>query len=195
MRFKIKSTKITISFSFLLFFLICALNDSLGLYIKSLSVSLIHETVHIIFILYFNDEVSAITFNVFGGKIEKANKKFLSNIKEAFINLSAPVFNIFLGVISFLINNKSQWAYVNIFIGIFNLLPFYSFDGGRALFFLLCNKFDFKTAESIVYFVSLAVCLVFMIFSIVLYRCYIKNYILLIMSFYMIFSLFLFKKL
>ncbi len=195
MRFKIKSTKFTISFSFLLVFLICALNDRFGLYLKSLSASLLHETVHIIFILCCNDEISAITFNIFGGKIEKTNRKILSNNKEALINLSAPVFNIILGFVAFLINSESQWAYVNIFIGFFNLLPFYSFDGGRALFFLLCNKFDFKNAETIVYFTSVAVCLIFTIFSVVLYRYYIKNYILLVMSFYMTFSLFLLKKL
>ena len=94
MQFKIKSIKIKISFSFLLFFLIFALNDSLDVYLKALFTSILHEAVHIIFIYFFKDGINEIKFNLLGGEIKKADKKILSNNKEAVVNLSAPVFNI-----------------------------------------------------------------------------------------------------
>ncbi|MBO5064902.1 MAG: hypothetical protein J6D06_02180 [Clostridia bacterium] len=195
MRFKIKSTDISVSFSFLLSFLVCALADRLNLFSETLSASLIHETVHIILILLFKDGISEISFNIFGGKIKKANRKILSNNQEALINLCAPLFNIFLGLASLIFSRKCYWAYVNIFIGVFNILPFYSFDGGRAIFFLLCNKVELKTAKAIVYSMSFAVCLSFIALSVTAYIRYRKNIFFLIMSTYMIVSLFLFEKL
>ena len=53
MQFNIKSTKVKISFSFFIFFLVSALNDRLDIYLKSLLASLLHEAVHIIFICFF----------------------------------------------------------------------------------------------------------------------------------------------
>lgn len=189
MQFKIKSTSIKISFSFLVIFLIFALTDNLDIYIKTLSASLIHETVHIIFIIAFKGSVSKITFNILGGKIEKSNKIMLGNNKEAVINLSAPIFNIIIGLISLLFNQNIQWVYINLFIGIFNLLPFYNFDGGQGLFFFLCNRIDLKTAKNVIKILSFIACVSFSLFSAYIFFYVNKNYIFIIFSFYMLFSL------
>ena len=142
MQFKIKSVKVKISFSFLLFFLMFTLNDSLDVYLKALFTSTFHEAIHIFFIYFFKDGINEIKFNLLGGEIKKSDKKILSNNKEAIVNLSAPVFNIVFGFIILIFSIHSQIAYINIFIGIFNILPFYNFDGGRGVFFLLNNRFD-----------------------------------------------------
>ena len=55
MQFKIKSASINISFSFFVFFLFCVLSDKTDFYLQSLFVSLIHETVHIVCIIYFGE--------------------------------------------------------------------------------------------------------------------------------------------
>ena len=193
MQFNIKSTKVKISFSFFIFFLVSALNDRLDIYLKSLLASLLHEAVHIIFIYFFENSVSEITLNILGGKIEKTHQRILSNYKEAFINLSAPFFNIFLGLTAFIFNNKSKWAHINLFIGFFNLLPFYTFDGGRGIFFLLSNKFDYKITNKIVFSLSVIVATIFTLVSAYVFFYYKHNYIFVIFSIYMLISLFLFK--
>lgn len=195
MQFKIKSIKIKISFSFLLFFLIFALNDSLDVYLKALFTSILHEAVHIIFIYFFKDGINEIKFNLLGGEIKKADKKILSNNKEAVINLSAPVFNIISGFIILIFDIDSQLAYINLFIGLFNILPFYNFDGGRGIFFLLTDRFDSDRANRIVFLLSVAITFVFTLISLIVFFLYNKNYVFMVMSIYMIVTLFLFKNL
>lgn len=195
MQFKIKSIKIKISFSFLLFFLIFALNDSLDVYLKALFTSILHEAVHIIFIYFFKDGINEIKFNLLGGEIKKADKKILSNNKEAVVNLSAPVFNIISGFIILIFDIDSQLAYINLFIGLFNILPFYNFDGGRGIFFLLTDRFDSERANRIVFLLSVAITFVFTLISLIVFFLYNKNYVFMVMSIYMIVTLFLFKNL
>lgn len=195
MQFKIKSVKLRISFSFLLFFLVFILNDRLNIYLKALLTSTLHEAIHIFFIYFFKDGINEIKFNLLGGEIKKSDKKILSNNKEAIVNLSAPVFNIVLGFLILVFNIHSQIAYINIFIGIFNILPFYNFDGGRGVFFLLNNRFDTDKANRIVFILSVVITFVFSLISLIVFFIYNKNYVLMVMSIYMIVSLFLYKNL
>ena len=195
MQFKIKSVKVKISFSFLLFFLVFILNDRLNIYLKALLTSTLHEAIHIFFIYFFKDGINEIKFNLLGGEIKKSDKKILSNNKEAIVNLSAPVFNIVFGFFILIFNIHSQIAYINIFIGIFNILPFYNFDGGRGVFFLLNNRFDTGRANRIVFILSVVITFVFSLISLIVFFIYNKNYVLMVMSVYMIVSLFLYKNL
>ena len=191
MKFKIKNTTVTISFSFLLLFLYFSLTNNLDVYINSLMASLLHEFVHIFFIILYKENVAKITFNIFGGKIEKANKKIISNNKEAIINLSAPLFNIIVGLISLLINRNSRWGVVNLFIGCFNILPFSFFDGGRGLYFLLSDKFSEKTSKKLITIISVMITVIFTAISVYIFLNHYKNYSLVLMSLYMIISVFL----
>ena len=171
------------------------MNDSLDVYLKALFTSILHEAVHIIFIYFFKDGINEIKFNLLGGEIKKADKKILSNNKEAVINLSAPVFNIISGFIILIFDIDSQLAYINLFIGLFNILPFYNFDGGRGIFFLLTDRFDSDRANRIVFLLSVAITFVFTLISLIVFLLYNKNYVFMVMSIYMIVTLFLFKNL
>lgn len=171
------------------------LNDSLDVYLKALFTSTFHEAIHIFFIYFFKDGINEIKFNLLGGEIKKSDKKILSNNKEAIVNLSAPVFNIVFGFFILIFNIHSQIAYINIFIGIFNILPFYNFDGGRGVFFLLNNRFDTGRANRIVFILSVVITFVFSLISLIVFFIYNKNYVLMVMSVYMIVSLFLYKNL
>lgn len=190
MQFRIRSTKIKISFSFLILFLLFSLNDNLKVYLISICASLLHELIHIFFVFYYKDSVSEISLNIFGGKIEKANKRLLSNLQEAVINLSAPAFNILLGVTWLCINNNSRWGLVNLFMGSFNMLPFSVFDGGRGLYYLLSIKTEDKTAKTIIHISSAVICIIFTIFSCYIFINYNRNYVLIMMSVFMLVTLF-----
>lgn len=195
MQFKINGTILKINFTFLISFLIFSLNNNLQAYLLSVIASLLHEIVHVLFIILYNDKITKITLNIFGGKIEKANTKLLSNKKEVIINLSAPIFNILMGITTFCVDKNNQWGIVNLFIGIFNIIPFVNFDGGRGLYYFLMDISNEKNAKKLLTITSIIVCFLFTSFSIIVFVKYYKNYFLLLMSIFMIISLFLFENL
>ena len=195
MQFKINGTILKINFTFLISFLFFSLNNNLRAYLLSVIASLLHEIVHVLFIVLYKDKITKITLNIFGGKIEKANTKLLSNKKEVLINLSAPIFNILIGVTTLSIDKNNQWGIVNLFIGIFNIIPFVNFDGGRGLYYFITDISTEKNAKKFLTIMSIIVCFLFTSFSIIVFVKYYKNYFLLLISIFMIFSLFLFENL
>ncbi len=190
MRFKVKNTNVKISFSFFAVFLLSLVSDTFNIYLFSFIVSLVHEFVHIVFILLFDGQISEFSLTLFGGNIKRNTTKIISNTKEAIISFSAPVTNIVIGVVSLFIPRKtSLFAIVNLFIGIFNILPFYNFDGGRGLYYLLSIKLSDNATNTILNFTSILVTIAFSFISVFTFINYNKNYLLLILSVYMILSI------
>lgn len=190
MRFKIKNTDVKISFSFFAVFLLSLVSDTFNIYLFSFIASLIHEIVHVVFILLFGAQISAFSLTLFGGNIKRNTTKIINNPKEAVISFSAPVTNIVIGVVSlFITREASIFAIVNLFIGVFNILPFYSFDGGRGLYYLITMKFSDNVANVILNITSITVTVVFSFISVFSFINYNKNYLLLILCVYMIFSI------
>lgn len=189
MLFKIKNTEVKVSFTFFAVLLLFILIDKAQIYFLSLIASALHETVHIIFILLFGGTIKKLSFNFFGGEIERGVIRF-SNIKEAVINISAPVLNIIIGSMLLIIYPDSLFGLLNLFLGIFNILPFHSFDGGRALSEFLLIKFTEKTAKAVLTSLSVFVTIVFSFFSVVIFFNYNKNFMLVSMSVFLILSIF-----
>lgn len=190
MRFKIKNTDVKISFSFFAVFLLSLVSDTFNIYLFSFIASLIHEIVHVVFILLFGAQISAFSLTLFGGNIKRNTTKIINNPKEAVISFSAPVTNIVIGVVSFFITREASiFAIVNLFIGVFNILPFYSFDGGRGLYYLITMKFSDNVANVILNITSITVTVAFSFISVFVFINYNKNYLLLIISVYMILSI------
>ena len=137
MEFKVKDTRIKISFSFFALILLFTSTEKNKVLIYTLFFSFLHELVHIFFISLFCGLPEKITISIFGASITKKEKTD-SYLKEIIINLSAPVFNILLAVVLFLFSEKGSnllksYSETNLLLGCFNLLPFYNFDGGKAL--------------------------------------------------------------
>ena len=190
MRFKIKNTDVKFSFSFFAVFLLSLVSDTFNIYLFSFIASLIHEFVHVVFILLFGAKISAFSLTLFGGNIKRSTTKIINNPKEATISFSAPVTNIVIGVVSLLLTREASiFGIVNLFIGVFNILPFYSFDGGRGLYYLITMKFSDNVANVILNITSITVTVVFSFISVFSFINYNKNYLLLILCVYMIFSI------
>lgn len=190
MRFKVKNTDVKISFSFFAVFLLSLVSDTFNIYLLSFIASLIHEFIHVVFILLFGAQIPEFSLTLFGGNIQRNATKIISNTKEAIISFSAPVTNIVIGVVSLsIVRQASIFAVVNLFIGIFNILPFCNFDGGRGLYYLITIKFSDNTANTILSFTSITVTVVFSFISVFVFINYNKNYLLLILSVYMILSI------
>ncbi len=188
MKFKTGKTLVSISFSFFaLILLSCVCSDN-RIYIISLVLSLFHELVHLVFIVIFGANLSEIRFSVAGGEIVRG-KDALSNCKEAVISLSAPVVNVISGIALLMYNPESLWGAVSFVIGVFNLLPYESFDGGRGMRFLLQGKASNTTLEIITVFFSFAVCFSFLTINALLIKNNSGNIFFLGMSLFMFISL------
>ncbi len=190
MKFKIKNTEINVSFTFFAVFLILLCIGELKICLFSLVASLIHELIHIVFIIVFSCEISKMTLSAFGADIKRNSDILTSNYKEAIISFSAPVFNIIIGLVSYLIFKKpTVFGTVNLIIGIFNLLPYFSFDGGRGLSFVLKSFFEEKTVEIILNIFSATVTILFSFISVYIFFHHKRNITLIFLSFYMIANL------
>lgn len=190
MQFKIKNTDVKISFSFFAVFLLGAVSDTFGVFLMSFAASLIHELTHIIFILLFKARVTSFSISVFGGNIRRETLCDIGNVKECVISFSAPLLNIIVGSFFIFLSDKTfLFGALNLFLGIFNIMPFYSFDGGRGLFYLLTIRFSYKTAHKIITAASVTVTVCFSFVSVFIFFNYSKNYWLLILSVYMILSI------
>lgn len=190
MRFKIKNTDVKISFSFFAVVLLATVSDAFAVPLMSFIASLIHELTHVFFIIIFKAKITSFSLSVFGGNIKRRAFCEIGNLKEAVISYSAPLVNIMIGVCFMLLSEKTfTFGVVNMFLGLFNLMPFYSFDGGRGLYYLLTPALTEKTAETVINVLSVAVTVVFSFVSVFVFFNYNDNYILLFMAVYMILSL------
>ena len=98
--------------------------------------SFFHEIGHLLAILVLKQKVDRIEFSLFDIKIK--SNYYVSFSKELIITLSGVAFNFILFL--FFIRTIRIFALANLFIGIFNLLPVSTLDGGQAINIIL-NKF------------------------------------------------------
>ncbi len=193
MEFKIKNTSVKLSFSFVALVLLFIISEKGNLYYVTFVNAFFHELVHIFFIIIFKGKINEFKISIFGGEI-KRNDFNVSNIKNAVMYISAPFFNIFLGLFFlFLTKKTSNFVVSNLILGFFNMIPFYSFDGGCFLeSVLLCFYSENKT-EKIITTTSLIIAIVFILATILIVFRFKEGAFLIIFSLYMIFAL-IFKK-
>lgn len=190
MRFKIRNTEVIISFTFFGIFIIFLSVGELKTCLYSFICSVIHELIHIFFIIIFKGKITRLRLSCFGADIVRTDDCLTDNFKEAIICWSAPLGNLLLGALATLIsNNISDFTIINAVIGIFNLLPFYSFDGGRGLEFILRMILSEKTVYCILTVLSVMVTVFFSFISVYIFMSRNKNVLLVILSVYMLFSL------
>ncbi len=104
---------------------------------------LLHELGHSLVARYFKIPVDDIVLLIFGG-ISKIKRNPQSPAQEFWIVLAGPLMNILLWALFLLtaplVKNSAQLyalftylAYINLILGIFNLIPGYPLDGGKVL--------------------------------------------------------------
>ncbi len=112
----------------------------------SLFSSLIHESGHLILMIFYGDRINYIELGLFGMRIEKEGT-VLSYKKEALIAMGGIILNLICVVISvtgFLLSGKESFiifAVVNGFIALINMLPVGFLDFGRCLICLLNERY------------------------------------------------------
>ncbi len=193
MEFKIKNTSVKLSFSFVALVLLFIISEKDNLYFITFFNALLHELIHIFFIIIFKGEIKEFKISIVGCEL-KRHDLIGSNIHNAVIYISAPVFNIILGVICLLVIKESNnFVVSNLTLGFFNILPFYKFDGGCFLKSILLHFFNENKAEKITTTVSIIVTILFALISIPVVFYYKNGLFLIFFNLYMILAL-IFKK-
>ncbi len=146
MQLIIHKTRLSLTFPFsaviMLMLLLC---DSETVFVSLLS-SLLHEAGHIFFLVIFHQPPSLVCFGAFGIRIDRQIGSCLSYKKEALVALGGVLVNLLLtlfGVTLYLALKSSvglKLAFVNGFIGAFNMLPVGLLDFGRFLEAMLSAK-------------------------------------------------------
>lgn len=131
LEFCVKGYKIKLSFSFfavlaVLFFI----GDNFSV-ITALLCCFIHEFGHMIMMYKFSVPINEVTLYGGGIKLKIEQNRLYSKKSEIYVLLAGAGINImcffiFKGILT-------QFAYTSLILGLFNLLPYKYFDGGRVL--------------------------------------------------------------
>lgn len=171
MSFSLCGVKIEIGFLFTAsaaFLLVFNMNDSIRL---GILFSLIHEIGHLTAITAFKEKPERISFGLFGMTIVRKNDLTQNYRKEFFTALAGPFMNFIIALIFYVVNLKysnelnQKIIIVNLIIGLFNMMPVFALDGGRALESVLKMHFSENTGEKILKLVSFITLVIMMSFG------------------------------
>ncbi len=117
--------------------------------------SIIHESGHLILMSIYRVPVKNIELGAFGICIERTEVSFAGYRKEALIALGGIAFNLIACLLSWLLYAAVSkealmlFAAVNLLVALFNSLPSFFLDMGRAVGFLLLTVFSQERTEKI----------------------------------------------
>ncbi len=160
MIFKIFNLKIKIEYGMLAFLAFIVFIDKSNFLFLGILAALIHEFGHLIFMKKTGYDVNEISFNLFNANILDLNRVSRRMSDDILILVSGPFFNMIFFVLFFflykifLIKALLYFAFENLFLCVFNLLPVHSLDGGQLLFLLLLRKFSLEFVCKVSFIVS-----------------------------------------
>ena len=126
----------------------------------SLPAAVLHEGGHILVMILCGIPPRQVRFYPFGVVITQRADVCRGYGKDALVSLGGPAANGLMALIgAFLFGGDSLFFLANAVLGLFNLLPAESLDGGRAVHALLCLRFLPEKAEKLTFFLSLSVTL------------------------------------
>lgn len=132
--------------------------------------AIIHETGHLISIIISGEKIKSFSLSIFGADIKRSGQSNLI-FNEIIINLAGPAVNLLAAGLCFLlskpINNNalSLFTVINLCLGIYNILPFWSFDGGKILSLILSEHISRKYTDVIITVLSLIIVAFFAVVS------------------------------
>ncbi len=199
MQFKIKNIKVTISFTFFaLVLLLFVFRKSDFLYLTCFF-AIIHALGHLFALNKFGVKICELKISLFGANIKTESFKKIPIKKEIIVLFSGPLINLILSAVLYFVNliiqnvDLNNLILINLGLAIFNLLPFYNFDGGKIVEILLKSKFNEKLSEIIVSCISFAILVPLILFSVNIFLQNYKNFYFLVVSLLMLLTIILKK--
>lgn len=158
MRFKFFGANIHISFLFSAVIVILLIYDKSYTAIFSLIACVLHEMGHLVCFICCGLTPINVELNAFGMRINRDQNMKLSLKQEAIAAFCGPAVNLVIALISYLIclgNAVNKATIINLMMACFNLLPIFELDGGRAIYYMLCNKYEEEKVEKIITILSI----------------------------------------
>lgn len=191
MKIRLKKFNLSLSFSSIALLAFIVVSNFYTGYLLSFLSILIHESGHLIAMVLCSRSPDGLEISAFDIRIIKNQKYTLTLPENIFITSAGALMN-FLCCLLFLHINET-FAYVNLFIGLFNLLPASTLDGGQLLFLFLNRKLTPDLSCKIVDVVTIFISFPLFIVGILVLLNSKYNFSLLIISIYLILSLFMKK--
>ncbi len=189
MRLKINNFYIYLTFPSVALISFMIISDFWTSYFLCVLAILIHEVGHLSLMIIFKYYPLGIEIKCFNIKIIEKFRYKNEFYKDILVTLAGPFFNILFFFLLFYINIKL--ALINLYIGLFNLLPAASLDGGQLLYLFLQKRFtaeiSAKIADVITIITAFPVCLI----GIMILFSSEYNFSLLFIGFYLILSVFI----
>ena len=154
---KFNKIRIRIGFPFCVTALIMISGELRESYICALSLAVLHETGHLIAMIYNNIYPDSITFTPTGIRIN-CPSGMVSPRAECIISASGPAVNLLLMPILYLCLYDLPF-YINAGLLVINLLPLRSLDAGRFINNLIIIRKDELHAEKIMNITETVVCI------------------------------------
>ena len=129
---KLKQTLLRLDFSFFAVIALYLLLDESGFGLAALAACAMHETAHFIAMTAFGVPVEQLTLYGAGIRITSSKIEFIKPFRKIVILCAGCVANFAAAFVFWELGNYSACA-VNLFTGIFNLLPMGELDGARLL--------------------------------------------------------------
>ena len=189
MSFRFYSLEVYIGYEAVAAFAAALLLDREGRLILCFSAAVAHELGHLAFMLILGVRVKGISLRLFDAVIDAESPKSFSG--EIWITIGGPLVNLLLSAV--FLPFGAFFGCANLAMGVFNLLPVVSLDGGRLLDLFLSKRFDDSVRYKILLFTSFVFILPVMAAGIIMLFKSGYNYSLLVISLYLLAVLFLKK--
>lgn len=156
--FNFLNTKFSVSVGFVGLICLMLYIDRSGLILPSFIASLIHETGHIFCLFILKAPIEKIILKI--GTAEIKGNFLVPRKSEIIMTFFGPFFNllVFILTLLFYLNSKYMgllnFSLINLILGVFNLLPISSLDGGTVLFLLLSSRLSASLSKKICIIIS-----------------------------------------
>ncbi len=193
MKIKIFGINITISFLFCAMLSVLMLCDRTGMIAPMLIAVFLHELGHLLVMKYFGCAPNEI--RLIPGSIRIVSP-VCAQKHSVLISLSGPFLNVLIFAVVYFsssvlcVDYYLDFAFINLVYGIFNLLPFYSLDGGSILEEIISTKFGAVKAQKILKVITVIGAVLFLLTFMFLALKGNINYSVLVLSLYLILSVF-----
>ena len=139
--------KFIIDLKIFIFLILFYFTKQIEVYVLIMIFAIIHELTHLLVGMILKFKPDRLQLNPLGLSIsfrinpdeynKKINKANYLELKKIIVAIAGPLINLIIAIIFYnfnlLPNIREKIVYVNLLIGIFNLIPIYPLDGGRIL--------------------------------------------------------------
>lgn len=194
MKLRILKTEITISYLIICVASICIIAGIFDSFLYCLFAIIIHESGHIILMCIFGYAPEKIKISLFEISISDRKRQERSFIQNFLIIFFGPFSNFICFILFYLLyligNDFFLYpAAANLSVGLFNVLPVMSLDGGHLLYLVLCRFFSESISQRVVNVITFIIIFPLAFFGFVLLFNSKYNFSLLIVCIYLVLSL------